>query len=193
VNDTEHKKRMQVLRMAEIILKEENTKQFNAEYRGWIASNDVSWRTRGIKLAVPVAPSPPTEEAIVARALEFYKAAVVDTASPLATAAPAAIISSDNEGSTDTVPTITEQHSVTTESTEVGDEAPLPVVDLVLDPVRKIFEAPASVDIELNSPTEQASVTDVPTLTVPTSGVRDMLASLFQQKSQSNKTRSLNV
>lgn len=188
MNDTEHKKRMQVLRMAEIILKEENTKQFNAEYKNWIASNDVSWRTRGIKLAVPVSPPPPTEEAIVARALEFYKAA----AAPSVTTT-TAILSDDQVVTTDAAPTIVEQQPMADESTEVISEVPLPIIDSVLDPVRKIFETPASDDTKLSDVPEPVTITDMPTPIVPTSGVRDMLASLFQQKSQSNKARLLNV
>lgn len=191
MNDIEYKKRMQVLRMAEIILTEENTKQFNKEYKNWIASNDVSWRTRGIKLAVPVSPPPPTEEAIVARALEFYKAAVPAAAPSVTTAT--AILSDDRVVTTDAVPIIVEQQPTANESTEVINEVPLPIIDSVLDPVRKIFETPASDDPKLSDVPEPATITDTPTLVVPTSGVRDMLASLFQQKSQSNKARLLNV
>lgn len=122
ISEEETKKRLQILRLAHMILAEESTNRFNQEYKDWVSANDLSWRTTGIKLEAPTPPPDPTEAEIVTRALEYYKSAA-ESLSTVKT----------NLESTD----------------EIKENNTTPAVrqDSILDPVRKIFEAPASIDL----------------------------------------------
>lgn len=71
IGDEETKKRMQILRIAQMILQEESANRFNQEYRRWADAVNAT----GIKQPIPCPPPAPTEEEIVARALEYYKSA----------------------------------------------------------------------------------------------------------------------
>ena len=71
ISEEETKKRMQVLRLAQMILQEESENRFNQEYKSWLAAVDAT----GIKQPIPIPAASPTEEEIVARALAYYKSA----------------------------------------------------------------------------------------------------------------------
>lgn len=170
MDETENKKRLQVLRMAEAILTEEKSKRFKAEYQHWIASSDVSWRVSGVKLPVPTASSVPTEAEIVAKALELYRATIPTIPQVVALSA---------VPSTETTEALA---AIALTGASVDDGVPLPELvapelmpvpepgtqqvaapehhpELILDPVRKIFETPLET----------------------TSSFKEMLAGWFQQ------------
>jgi len=166
MDETETKKRLQVLRLAEAILTEEKSKRFKAEYQHWIASNDVTWRVNGVKLPVPTASSVPTEAEIVTKALELYQA-TIPTLPQLAvqpvvpsseTAEALAAIASTGANVDDGVPL---PELIAPELLSVPEPVtqPAAVQEVVTDSVRKIFETPIET----------------------TSGFKEMLAGWFQQ------------
>ena len=152
MDDTEVKKRLQVLRMAQLILEEESTARFNIEYKQWVADSDVLSHTTGATLEVPIPPPPPTEAEIVARALEYYNAA---------TASMQAALNTKIE-----------------ETTVAETKDPVVAADAALDPVRKIFATPVADSFESY---DRIDTIASPLPDVASAQIKDILSSWFHK------------
>ena len=106
INPDELKKRSELLKTARQLVTKEYLNRRAELHQQWLANSETSWRTNGAFLPFPVGSLYPSEEEIVAKALELYNQSVEKTAAipaptvPLPEAPPLATVTNPDISAT---------------------------------------------------------------------------------------------
>lgn len=72
VNSDEFKKRAELLKIAKQTLIQEYDAMRGTNHNQWLRDSQIAWKTKGVLIAYPTAKLFPTEQEVVAKALELY-------------------------------------------------------------------------------------------------------------------------
>lgn len=72
INSDEHRKRAELLKIAKQLLIQDFDAMRGTNHQQWLHDSKVSWKTKGILIAYPNTKLFPTEQEVVAKALELY-------------------------------------------------------------------------------------------------------------------------
>lgn len=72
INSDEFKKRAELLKVAKQILIQDYDAMRGTNHQQWLRESQVAWKTKGVLIAYPTAKLFPTEQEVVAKALELY-------------------------------------------------------------------------------------------------------------------------
>lgn len=72
INSDEYKKRAELLKVAKQILIQDYDAMRSTNHQQWLRESQIAWKTKGVLIAYPTAKLFPTEQEVVAKALELY-------------------------------------------------------------------------------------------------------------------------
>jgi len=159
------KEKLELLRNARLLMNKEYISKRAEQHKQWIVTSEASWRTAGVLLPYPTGELYPSEEEVVAKALELYNLSnnikpITNVPLPIQTDQPSSVTAQLEEVYNTTVPRVISEVAPVTASPWVDYLAP--ELKSTIQPVELALEIETpSVNPEDNSVSIPEIETDV--------------------------------